>query len=228
MQRVEQTAAYVLHSRPYRETSLLVDLFSLEHGRVRAVARGARRAGSRRRHQLQPFQPLQVSWQGRHELRNLVASEPVAVTPPPQGKALLCALYVNELLQRLLEPHDPMPRLYLYYTYLLSALQQSAEIEGALRTFERQLLEDLGYGIDFASVSPGGGYRYDPEQGLVRALSAQADYAGDILLAIAAGDYQQPDVRSSAKRLMRQALTPLLGDRPLKSRELFRTARRTA
>jgi len=139
-QRVEASAGYVLHSRPYRETSLLVDFLTLEQGRISAVARGARRPRARLRSTLQPFQTLQLGWQGRQELKTLGTVEAVEISPPLSGRALLCGLYVNELLQRLLQPGEPCPRLFLYYRYVLNELLEGRDLEGALRTFERQLL----------------------------------------------------------------------------------------
>lgn len=227
-QRAEQAAAFVLHTRPYRETSLLVDLFTLEQGRISVVARGARRSGSSRRFTLQPFQALHVSWSGRHELKNLTQAEVPQVMAPPQGNALLCGLYANELLQRLLPPADPHPRLYLYYTYLLRELLQPDDLEGALRTFERQLLESLGYGLMLATCHASHYYRFDPELGLLTDIEHPDNYPGHWLLAIAEDRYDQPEVRRAAKRLMREALSVLLGGKPLKSRELFMKTRRSS
>ena len=227
-QHAEQAAAFVLHSRPYRETSLLVDFFTLEQGRISVVARGARRSGSARRFTLQPFQSLHVSWSGRHELKNLNQAEVPQVMAPLVGKALLCGLYANELLQRLLQPADPHPRLYLYYTYLIQELQQSVDLEGALRTFERQLLENMGYGIALGHCLPGRYYQYDIQQGMIEVIADRGSYTGECLLAIAEDRYKDVNVRRAAKRLMREALTPLLGTKPLKSRELFMKTRRTA
>lgn len=227
-QYAEQAAAFVLHSRPYRETSLLVDLFTLEYGRISVVARGARRSGSARRFTLQPFQSLHVSWSGRHDLKNLSQAEVLQVMPQPVGKALLCGLYANELLQRLLQPADPHPRLYLYYTYLVKELQQSTDLEGALRTFERQLLENMGYGIALGHCQPGRYYRYDTQQGMIEDMADRGCYSGECLMAIAEDCYEHAEVRRAAKRLMREALAPLLGAKPLKSRELFMKTRRTA
>lgn len=227
-QHAEQAAAFVLHSRPYRETSLLVDLFTLEYGRISVVARGARRSGSARRFTLQPFQSLHVSWSGRHELKNLSQAEVPQVMSQPVGKALLCGLYANELLQRLLQPADPHPRLYLYYTYLIRELQQSTDLEGALRTFERQLLESMGYGIALGHCLPGRYYQYDTRQGMIEVMTDKGSYTGECLLAIAEDHYELAEVRRAAKRLMREALAPLLGVNPLKSRELFMKTRRTA
>ncbi|WP_151669542.1 DNA repair protein RecO [Nitrincola schmidtii] len=227
-QRAEQAAAFVLHSRPYRETSLLVDLFTLEHGRISVVARGARRSGSSRRFTLQPFQPLHVSWTGRHDLKNLSQAEVPQVMAQPQGKALLCGLYANELLQRLLQPADPHPRLYLYYTYLLRELTQSDDLEGALRTFERQLLISLGYALELSSCDAHHYYVFNPRHGGMQLTDQQGGYLGAWLHSIAEDQYDDPDVRRAAKRLMREALAVLLGDKPLKSRELFMNTRRTA
>lgn len=227
-QHAEQAAAFVLHSRPYRETSLLVDLFTLEYGRISVVARGARRSGSARRFTLQPFQALHVSWSGRHELKNLSQAEVPQVMASPVGNALLCGLYANELLQRLLQPADPHPHLYLYYTYLVHELQQAVDLEGALRTFERQLLEDLGYGVALSHCLPGRYYQYDSQQGMIEVRGDNSSYTGESLLAIADDCYELADVRRAAKRLMREALAPLLGAKPLKSRELFMKTRRTA
>ncbi|MDY6891066.1 MAG: DNA repair protein RecO [Pseudomonadota bacterium] len=218
--RVDAAAAYVLHSRPYRETSLLVDLLTLEHGKVSVVARGARRPSSRLRATLQPFQSLQVGWQGRTELKTLRLAEPIESLRLPQGAALLCGLYLNELLARLLRPFDPHPRLFLYFRCALDELRLGQDLEGALRTFEGQLLEQLGYGLDTGALQPGRRYRLDPERGLVPSDRGDG-YPAEHLLAIAAHRYADPAVRRSAKRLMRNRLTPLLGERPLRSRELF-------
>ena len=140
----EPTAAYVLHSRPYRDTSLLVDFFTLEQGKVSAVAKGARRPNSKLRSSIQPFVPLQITWGGRQELKSLINAEPVAPTMLLQGNALLCGLYVNELLDRLMLPFDPHPQLYVYYQYVLNELLSGEDIEGGLRTFEHRLLAELG------------------------------------------------------------------------------------
>lgn len=219
-QRVDAAAAYVLHARPYRETSLLVDLFTLEHGLVSVVARGARRPGARLRALLQPFQSLQVAWYGRSELKNLRTAEASETALMLQGRALLCGLYLNELLQRLLRPHDPTPHLFVYFRYVLNELKLARDVEGALRTFERKLLEQLGFALDCSGIAARASYHWDMEAGLVRVPDGFG-WPGHYLLAIEQDCYDDPQVRRCAKQLMRLRLAPLLGERPLHSRELF-------
>lgn len=222
--RVEQSPAYVLHVRPYRETSLLVDLFTLEFGKVNVIAKGARRSGSRQRFILQAFQPLIVSWYGKHALKNLTQAEVSETKSAIQGDALLCALYANELTQRLLPLSDPYPRIYLFYTYLINELAVAEDIEGALRTFERHLLVELGYDPCFSVCEPERFYHFQPGVGVVLDEYATG-IKGDILLDIANDHYQRPEVRRIAKIVMRQAINHLLGDYPLKSRDLFKKMR---
>ncbi len=224
--RVDGQAAYVLHARPYRDTSLLLDCFTLEHGKVSLVARGARRPGSRSRSSTQAFVPLQLSWSGRSELKTLGQAE--AAAPPVflQGRTLLCGLYLNELLQRLLQPLDPHPRLYVYYQYALNELLSGQDIEGALRTFERHLLSEVGYALELRDLDAQAVYFLRPEGGL-QSVTRMNDadrprcFGGQQLLAIGEDDYSEPHTRRAAKRLMRLALDQMLGGKVLRSRELF-------
>ncbi|MFW1678431.1 DNA repair protein RecO [Pontibacter sp. JAM-7] len=224
--RIEQQAAYVLHSRPYRDTSLLVDFFTLEQGRVSAVVQGARRPGSRFRSILQPFVPVQISWRGRQELKTLQQAEAVGVTLLLNGNSLLCGLYVNELLQRLLLPFDAHPRLYVYYQYVLNELLSAVDIEGGLRTFEHRLLNELGCLPDLTQLQREQLYLFQPGQGLVvtiapTELERPCCFWGGQLQQIANDDYSDPQVRRAAKRLMRLAIDHQLGGAPLRSRGLF-------
>jgi len=222
--QVEAQAAYVLHSRPYRDTSALVDLFTLEQGKIRVVVKGARSPRSKFRSILQPFTPLQVGWRGRHELKNLIQAE--AVAPPIflNGSALMCGLYVNELLERLLQSYDPHPKLYVYYQYVLNELLAGKDIEQALRVFERHLLQQLGYDFDLQQCQAGQLYQYSPDSGF-RPVTGHGRniFSGDELQHIAEENYQQNNVRQAAKRLMRIAFESLLGNKPLRSRELFKS-----
>ncbi|MBQ0755522.1 MAG: DNA repair protein RecO [Amphritea sp.] len=224
--QVDAQAAYVLHTRPYRETSLLVDLFTLEQGKISAVVKGARSPRSRMRAMMQPFTPLQVSWRGRHELKTLTQAEAVAAPLFLKGDSLICGLYVNELLERLLQPSDSHPQLFVYYQYVLNELREAKDIELALRTFEQHLLQQLGFQFDVQGCQPEVVYRYDPTQGFIPIVQLNEKirpfcFTGEQLVGIVGEQYQRPEIRRAAKRLMRLALEQQLGSRPLRSRELL-------
>lgn len=225
--------AFVLHRRAWRESSLLVELLTLEGGRVGVVARGARR----RRGPLaacEPFVELQVAWRGRGELGQLVTAEPGGPGWRLHGDALFSGLYLNEVLLRLLRRHDPHPGLFSAYRETLAGLAAGAAVEPLLRRFERQLLDESGYGLllteeagNGVPIEPAARYRYDLEHGPVRVDGAQAGglvLSGASLLALADGELHDATVLAECKRLLRSALAPHLGPRPLRSRELFRRA----
>lgn len=211
--------AWLLHRRPFRNTSLIVELFLPRQGRVGAVVRGGRKDPS-----LSPFRPLLVELKPSGEMYSLRACEPRGPALNLQGKALYCGFYVNELLTRLLHRDDPHPDLWPLYEQTLEALCQGALLDVVLRQFEIGLLEEMGYGIDLGHDIQGEPvrancyYQLNPEQGL---LSANKGYSGADLLAMLNGDWQA-DTRRTARQLCRALLAPHLGDRPLKSRELFR------
>jgi len=217
----EQHAAFVLHTRPYRESSLLVDLFVVNHGRLTVVARGGRRPGSSLRQALQPFKQLSIRFKGREELKTLLAAEISEYLPALKGRALLCGLYANELLQRLLHPLEPMPRLFLFYRYLLNELISEQDLEGALRTFEHHLLRELGVWEDLNQLTEPQ-YQFSQTDAWQPALNRVGPvYQLDWLRDIEADRYTDPNVRKAAKHLMRIKLNILLGDKPLRSRALF-------
>ena len=137
--------AFVLHSTPYRETSLVVDLFTRDHGRVGVVAKGAKRPGSALRAVLLQFQPISAVWSGQGELRTLNTAEWLGGMQPPKGDALLCAFYTNELLLRMLPREDAHPALFDAYSATLAALAEGAPLEETLRAFEWQLLRETGH-----------------------------------------------------------------------------------
>jgi len=226
MSHSDPQAAYVLHSRPYRDTSLIVDFFTLEHGKVSAVVQGARRPKSKLRASVQSFVPIQITWRGRNDLKTLTQAEPVAAMLFLNGDALLCGLYVNELLERLLQPFDSHPKLYVYYQYVLNELVSGQDIEGALRTFEHRLLDELGVLPKLEQEFADSVYCFNSEQGFVP-VAAVTDknkascFYGWQLSAIAVDDYSDIQVRRAAKRLMRNLIDRALGHKPLRSRELF-------
>jgi DNA repair protein RecO (recombination protein O) len=225
--------AVVLHARRYRDSSLLLDLLSREHGRVPCIARGAlqaRRGGGR----LQPFQRLIVSLRGRGEVLTLANAEPEGPLTPLAGRRLYCGIYLNELIQRLTVRDDPLPDLFDDYLAALTRLAAAdEEEETVLRWFEVRLLQHLGVGLvldqdsDGRPVDPATRYTYRPESGGPQ-RGASATAAADItvdgatLLALHSNAFAGPDERRAARRFMRHIINCQLGGRPLKSRELFR------
>lgn len=232
---MELHEAFVLHTRPWRDTSLLVDLFVREQGRVRAIAKGVRRqSGKKRGNDCQPFRALNVSYKGRSSLRTLVGIEPAGALYDLAGQRLYAGMYANELLLRALHEYDPHPDLFDAYARLLGALSEvgGQELEPPLRIFELTLLEEAGYGIDFQcdaaggdAIEPGLRYQFVAEAGFmpVAGASQRSVFMGADILAIGEGRFHEPVVRKAAKRLMREALIPLIGDKPLNSRALFTT-----
>jgi DNA repair protein RecO (recombination protein O) len=233
--RVQLVPGYVLHQRPYRESSALLEVFTASHGRLGLVARGMRSSKFRQRGELQPLRPLRLSWSARGELGTLTGVEADGPAPALRGNALYSAFYLNELLVRLLARQDPHPRLYALYADSLRALSGEAEVEPVLRRFEKRLLEEIGYGLLLdhevqhgAAVEPQRWYDYHLESGPVTVDRADAPgfvFSGASLLALAREQLTDPAALRDAKRLMRAALNLYLGDRPLHSRELFKRSK---
>jgi DNA repair protein RecO (recombination protein O) len=231
--RVSLQPAYVVHSRPYRDSSVLLDVFTAEYGRISLVARGTRRQSRRGSGAalLQPFIPLLLSFSGRTELKTLTATEPAQGLCTLRGERMFSGMYMNELLVRLLHRNDAHPALFAAYDQALKALSGGSTVDTVLRGFEFKLLDELGYGFDLAVDGASGqpvqanlSYRYDSGLGLVGCTDATdttSVYAGSDLLIMAAGEFGGV-ARLTAKRLLRQALAMQLGGTPLRSRELFR------
>ena len=222
---------FVLHGRPYSETSLMLDLFTEGHGRVRVLAKGARSRRSNLKGALQPFTPLLVRWGGRGEVKTLRNAEPVSLSLPLSGLMLYSGLYVNELLARVLEPETDCASLFFDYLNCIQSLAAGqGSPEQALRRFELALLAHLGYGVDFLHcagsgepVADGMTYRYREEKGFIASLVIDNhSFTGLQLKALAEREFPDSDTLRAAKRFTRMALKPYLGGKPLKSRELFR------
>jgi DNA repair protein RecO (recombination protein O) len=222
--------AFVLHTRPYRETSQLVDLFVASMGKVSVVAKGSRTSRSAVKGLLQPFLPLHIRYSGKSNLKTLVQLE--ARSPPVvlQGERLFSALYLNELLYHLLEPDTEYPGLYSsYFQTLLVLSDQQQPVSPILRQFELLLLQLLGYGVDFyyaadsgLSIDPRCFYRFDPEAGFITTeLRDHAVFSGAEILGMAERDFLDTQILAAARRFSRLAFAALLGNRPLKSRELY-------
>ncbi|WP_299231745.1 DNA repair protein RecO [uncultured Halomonas sp.] len=217
--------AFLLHKRPYRETSALVELLTLRHGRVRAVAQGVQRPGSRSRGRLQPFAPLHVTWVGEGELKRLRLMESRGGVALLAGEGLLCGLYANELLTRTLPVEFPVAEVFAFYTSLLEALPRPGSRAGALRRLEFTLLESLDAAPRFVAteggeLDPQARYVYDAASRAFRL--GQPGIDGRTLRLLAAGEWSAPGLAGPAKAVARAALAPLLGSRPLRSRELMR------
>jgi DNA repair protein RecO (recombination protein O) len=224
---------FVIHRRDYRNSSLLLELFTLHDGRLPAIARGAKSGRGQRAALLQPFRPLQVGVSGRGEIKTLGQAEPEGRPFALEGKVLYCGFYLNELIMRLLPRHDPHPDLFAYYLEALSCLMREGLPDACLRRFEVRLLKEIGYQLllDRESLSgdeiePERRYAYLVEQGPVAASEQQGleDQLvhGRTLLALQDGTDMDRTTMTEAKRLMRGILNFYLGDKPLKSRELFR------
>lgn len=228
MSQIQLQPAYVLHRRDYRDSSLLLEVLSADHGRVGIVARGVRGKRSSRRALLEPWRALLLSWSGRGELRTLTGVEEAGPWQPLHGERLLCGYYLNELLLRLLHRDDPQDGVCQLYAESLARLRGESPSEPTLRRFELALLERLGYAppldctADGAPVEADREYGYLAESGPVPAAGQRLRVSGRSLLALAAGRFDEPAVLREAKPLLRAILRSHLGDKPLKSRELFR------
>ncbi len=229
--RVPLTPAFILHTRAFRETSLLVEAFTPGHGRLGLVARGARRPRSSLAGAMRAFRPVQIAWSGRGELATLTRAEAEGPGWYFTGAVLASGMYLNELLYRLLPRNDPAPALFGQYAAAVEALAAGGPPEPVLRLFEKQLLDTLGYALmlDCDAVSglplePTTLYRYEPESGPQPAAGGGTgvDIHGASLLALAEGRLEGEQVLREIKHLMRAVLALHLGGRPLRSRELLR------
>ncbi len=221
--------AIVLHVQPYRETSLFVDLLTRQHGRLRLLAKGARRGRHPVSQVLRPFNPVRVAWAGYRELPVLTAAESLDQTFSLRGTALFCGFYLCELLVRLLPAQDPHPGLHALLLHALGQLESGRDEQPILRAFELAFLESLGYGLrldeDAAGqpIDPATTYVYHPEQGaVITDAGVRNGIRGVTLLALAQGEWGDEQLALEAKRLLRGVIHHLLNGRPLKSRELFK------
>lgn len=226
---MELTPAFVLHQRPYQESSLLIDIVTAQYGRRKLVARGVRKTKRHGSNPLQLFQPLWLNWFGHGELQTLQKVETNEAAFRLTGHAALCGLYVNELLFHFLHLHDAEPTLFTLYQQLLAELESNLQPEISLRIFEMQLLDTLGYGLNLhedsagQAILPEAFYRYLPEQGLVLSVSrpdAQL-IAGKSVLQFVTGAEMDVTSLKQIKRLMRSVINYHLDGKPLKSRQLF-------
>ena len=220
---------YVLHTYPFKETSLVVELFSQQFGRIAAVAKGARRPHSAMRGMLQSFQLLDGAWSGKNELKTLHSLDWSAGLTLLKGEALMCGFYLNELLLRLLPREDAHENLFAYYQATLSNLAKDENLAITLRRFELKLLQEMGYAVPLladendAPIEAEKTYRYEAEYGACDLNSTKngVQLSGKTLLDMARDDYVDAATQSQSKQLMRYLLAHYLGDKPLHTRQLL-------
>jgi len=233
--RVELENAYILHHRPFRDSSQIIDVFSIDHGKLSLVARGSRAGKSRLKGILRPFQLLRLSWSARTDLGTLTGAELVGPPRLLSGDTLLSAYYLNELLLHFLHRFDAQPEIFRLYQETLEQLSAAADPAPALRRFEIKLLWLLGYALDLEQDAVSGTpvaddvtYEYRVEQGPVPAhpSSTGALLTGRQLRSVAAGAFDDADTLKAAGRLLRYVIHHHLGGRELKSRKVLIELRR--
>ncbi len=223
----------MLHTYPYKETSLIVEAFTRRHGRMALLARGARRPRSAMRGMLLSFQPLQLAWSGAGELATLIRADWGGALHPAagqmRGRGLMCGFYVNELLLRLLPREDPHEALFEHYAGTIAGLSAGEGHSAVLRAFEKRLLAELGYApvldrdaLSGTPIDPASRYRYEPDRGPVRALNGgEPTVSGRTLLDVAADDYTRPETRDEARVLMRTLIGQRLHGQVLHTRAVL-------
>ena len=232
--RIQLTPGYILHHRPYRDTSRILEVLTREHGRLSLFARGVRGPKAKLASILQPFQMLLLSWSGRGEAAQLTGAESAQAAPPVPAGCLMAAFYLNELLMKLTTRHDPLPLMFDTYHQALQGLRQGESLEPCLRVFEKRLLEALGYGLDLSAealtgkrIEPDEYYHFRPEQGLVATVAdAAGALAGTSLIGLANEHLRSARELEDAKRLLQAALAQCLEGRPLTTRAVARAVAR--
>ncbi|MDP1644530.1 MAG: DNA repair protein RecO [Thiobacillus sp.] len=231
--RINNEPGFILHTYPFKETSVVAEVFTRSHGRAALIARGARRPTSALRGLMQPFTPLLLSWFGKSELKTLHAAEWQGGLMAPEGRALMCGFYLNELLLRLLARGDAHELLYDRYVDTLEQLAGEAcstDYERILRRFEKNLLNEIGYGATFdvdadsgTPIQAGARYVFQPERGALRARGQPGcPVSGQTLIDLAADRFERPATLVEAKSLMRALINHTLGAKPLYTRQLLR------
>ncbi len=229
--RVQQQAAFILHHRPFRDSSQILDVLSRDHGKLAVVARGSRGARSRLKGVLRPFMPLSMSWVIKSDLGTLTGAEVRGAPLSLSGDALLSGYYVNELILHLLHRHDPQPEIFAAYGQTIHALAGAGtDIAPVLRQFEMELLRFSGYALNLDHESgsaepldPGQHYEYRMEQGAVAVSRSDGPlvFSGATLTAIAGQQFGDAGVLRAATRLMREVISFHLGGKELKSRKVL-------
>jgi DNA repair protein RecO (recombination protein O) len=230
VRRIQLAPAYILHHRPYRDTSRILEVITRDHGRLSLFARGVRGPKARLASVLQPFQLLLLSWSGRGEAAQLTGAESADHNPPIPPAYLMASFYLNELLMKLTTRHDPLPALFDDYQATVEGLRRGLLLEPTLRIFEKRLLEALGYGLDLTTqaqtgqpIEPGKYYHFRPAQGLFPTVAEAAGaLSGRSLVSLASEQLESGRDLEDARLLLKAALAQCLEGRELATREVAR------
>ncbi len=233
-QRIQNEPAWLLHHRPFRDSSQILDILSLDQGRLAVVAKGSRGAKSKLRGILRPFLPLQLSWFIRSDLGTLTGAEMNGAPLSLSGDALLSGYYVNELILKLLHRHDPQPEIFAAYSRTIERLAGGKEVAAYLRQFEIELLRILGYALNLEHdtettepLRPQQLYEYRVEQGLVPVSDREGPmvFRGAEIDAIRNQQFADPAVLKNAGSLLRNVIAYHLDGKELKSRKVLKDMR---
>ncbi|MGH8317638.1 MAG: DNA repair protein RecO [Steroidobacteraceae bacterium] len=228
--RVLLAPGYILHHRPYRDSSRILEVLVRDHGRLTLFARGVRGPKPRFGGVLQPFDLLLLSFQVGREAGQLTGAESAESSPALPAGSLMAAFYLNELLLKLTTQHDPVPEVFGDYRRALAGLRSGGRVEGVLRVFEKRLLEEAGYGVDLTSeartgkaIEAEGFYRFQASHGLIPAREGEADaVAGSSLLALAREELGEGRTLEDARRVLKAALAERLEGKELATRRVAR------
>jgi DNA repair protein RecO (recombination protein O) len=234
VRRINLAPAYILHHRPYRDTSRILEVITRDHGRLSLFARGVRGPKAKLASILQPFQLLLLSWSGRGEAGQLTGAESADHDPSMPASSLMASFYLNELLIKLTTRHDPLPSLFDDYHATVEGLRHGMLLEPSLRIFEKRLLDTLGYGLDLATqaqtgkpVEPGEYYHFRPAQGLFPTVAeAQGALSGQSLISLANEELASSRDLEDARRVLQAALAQCLEGRELTTRAVARSVAR--
>ena len=229
--RKENQPIYILHSYPFKETSLIVEILSKDFGRLALVAKGARRPKSSLRGMLLPFQSLHATWSGLQDLKTLHNVDWSNAFLAIEGDALVCGFYLNELIMRLVPKDDPYPRLYDFYHKTILAMTTNKSLNMILRRFELRLLQEIGYEVPLKNdvqgsiIDPKKQYFYEAGSGASddKKFSNQLVISGKTLIDMADNNYENKDTEKQSKQLMRYLINHYIGEKPLYSKQLFMT-----
>ncbi len=232
--KVDQQPGYLLHRRAYRESSLLVEIFTRNHGRLALLAKGCRRNKSRQQGLFLSFKPLLVSWAGKGELPILTAIEQTRYCPQPDAPGVACGFYMNELILKLLHRHDPHERLYDKYDESISALIDKKNPYVVLRIFEKYLLQETGFGLVLEhdaetgqSILADSNYQYLPQKGPVITGGSQGNIiSGATLIALQSEEFKSDKEKIQARLLTRWLIDIQLHGKELRTRRVVRAMKR--